>query len=108
MKLEVRITNLHGEREFKFPGDEVEFFEHIQFLIREMGKSRKTEFGANVGPAIEIRKFPESEAEEKAQVHVLEYGVFVTPAMQESETSDEGIGCPPGCTSPVCDCPGNE
>ena len=20
----------------------------------------------------------------------------------------EGIGCPPGCTSPICSCPGNE
>lgn len=77
MRLQVRLTDFHGEREFKLPGDEVEFFEHIQFLIQECGHSRVTEFGANVGPAIEIRKFPETEAEEKSIGRVMDYGVFV-------------------------------
>lgn len=63
MKIHVRLTQFHGAREFTFPGDEVEFFEHLQLLLKECGNSRTTEFGACVGPAIEIRKFPETEDE---------------------------------------------
>jgi hypothetical protein len=63
VKIHVRLTAFHGAREFTFPGEEVEFFEHIQFLMKECGNSRTTEFGACVGPAIEIRKFPETEDE---------------------------------------------